>query len=61
MPLMVEEFGKLAEDADKRSTQVMLKIIPFANVRTIETGKAIGAARSDRDARESRRPQVQPS
>jgi sugar phosphate isomerase/epimerase len=39
--LMVEEFGTLAEDAEKRGTQVMLEIMPFSNVRTIETGKAI--------------------
>ncbi|MBP0624801.1 sugar phosphate isomerase/epimerase family protein [Cupriavidus consociatus] len=39
--LMVNEFGKLAEDAEKRGTQVMLEIMPFSNVRTIETGRAI--------------------
>lgn len=60
MPLTVEELGKLAEGADKSGAQVMLEIIPFSNVSTIETDKAIGAARSDRDARESRRPQVRP-
>ena len=39
--LMTDEFGKLADDAEKHGTQVMLEIMPFSNVRTIATGRAI--------------------
>ncbi|RKP57920.1 sugar phosphate isomerase/epimerase family protein [Pararobbsia silviterrae] len=41
IPLMVDAFGALSRDAAARGTQVMLEIMPFSNVRTIETGRAI--------------------
>ena len=39
--LMGDEFGKLCDDAAVHGTDVALEIMPWSNVRTIETGLAI--------------------
>ena len=41
IPLMADEFGKLCQDAQAVQTDITLEIMPFSNVRTIETGLAI--------------------
>jgi Sugar phosphate isomerases/epimerases len=41
IPLMVEEFAKLAQDAADHGTNIALEIMPFSNVRKLETGLAI--------------------
>jgi sugar phosphate isomerase/epimerase len=49
VPLMVDEFGKLCDEAARFGTDVVLEIMPWSNVRTIETGLGIvgGANRSN--------------
>lgn len=39
--LMVDEFGKLAQQAGDHGTNIALEIMPFSNVRTVETALAI--------------------
>lgn len=41
LPLMTEEFGKLAEEAGRHGTNIALEIMPFSNIRKLETGLAI--------------------
>ena len=41
--LMVEEFAKLAEQAGQHGTNIALEIMPFSNVRTVETALAIAS------------------
>ena len=41
MPLMVNEFKKLAQEAADHGTNIVLEIMPFSNVRTIDTALAI--------------------
>ena len=41
IPLMVEEFAKLAQDAADHGTNIALEIMPFSNIRKLETGLAV--------------------
>ncbi|WP_316762278.1 sugar phosphate isomerase/epimerase family protein [Pedobacter aquatilis] len=41
IPLMVDEFGKLAQEASEHGTNIAVEIMPFSNIRTLETGLAI--------------------
>lgn len=41
VPLMGEEFGKLCDEAAAYGADVVLEIMPWSNVRTIETGVGI--------------------
>jgi sugar phosphate isomerase/epimerase len=49
VPLMVDQFGQLCDEAARYGTDVVLEIMPWSNVRTIETGLAIvsGADRTN--------------
>jgi sugar phosphate isomerase/epimerase len=49
VPLMADEFGKLCDEAARYGTDVVLEIMPWSNVSTIETGLGIvgGASRSN--------------
>ncbi|MGV8120462.1 MAG: sugar phosphate isomerase/epimerase family protein [Candidatus Xenobiia bacterium LiM19] len=41
VPRMTEEFAHICKDAAKHGTNIVLEIMPFSNVRTIEVGRAI--------------------
>ena len=41
IPLMADEFGKLCDEAAVYGTDIVLEIMPWSNVRTVETGLAI--------------------
>jgi sugar phosphate isomerase/epimerase len=41
VPLMADEFGKLSDEAAGFGTDVVLEIMPWSNVRTIETALGI--------------------
>ena len=41
IPRMQEAFAGLCRDAARRGTAIVLEIMPFGNVRTIEAGRAI--------------------
>lgn len=41
IPLMTEELGVLAKEAEQCGTQLMLEIMPFSNVRTVSTARRI--------------------
>ncbi len=41
LPLMIDEFGKIAEQVAGHGTNVALEIMPFSNIRRLETGLAI--------------------
>ena len=41
IPLMAAEFGKLCDEAAVYGTDIVLEIMPWSNVKTIETGLAI--------------------
>jgi sugar phosphate isomerase/epimerase len=49
VPLMAAEFGKLCDEATDYGTDIVLEIMPWSNVRTIDTGLAIvqGADRAN--------------
>jgi len=46
MPQMIDEFGKLCEDAKQRGTRVLYEFIPFSVVNTLEKARQLveGAA-----------------
>lgn len=44
VPLMGDEFGKLCDEAAAYGADVVLEIMPWSNVRTIETGVGIMSA-----------------
>ncbi|WP_316762289.1 sugar phosphate isomerase/epimerase family protein [Pedobacter aquatilis] len=41
IPLMVEEFAKVSQEAAQVGTSIVLEIMPFSNVRTIDTALGI--------------------
>ncbi|MBV7549846.1 sugar phosphate isomerase/epimerase [Pseudomonas sp. PDM26] len=41
IPLMVEHFAQLSEEAKSYGTNIVLEIMPFSNVRTIDTALAL--------------------
>jgi sugar phosphate isomerase/epimerase len=41
IPLMVERFGQLSAEAATYGTNIVLEIMPFSNVRTIDTALAL--------------------
>jgi|GEM_PF-5813103 len=41
IPLMAEKFAELADGAKANNTSLMLEIMPFSNVRTIDTALGI--------------------
>jgi sugar phosphate isomerase/epimerase len=41
VPLMADKFGELADSAKAHNTALMLEIMPFSNVRTIDTALGI--------------------
>ncbi|MCF6101946.1 sugar phosphate isomerase/epimerase family protein [Mesorhizobium muleiense] len=49
VPLMADELGKLCDEAAPYGTDIVLEIMPWSNVRTIEAGLAIvsGANRNN--------------
>ena len=43
IPLMAEEFGKLCDEAAQYGADIAMEIMPWSNVRTLETGLAVAA------------------
>lgn len=41
IPRMTEEFARICQDAAQHGTSIVLEIMPFSNVRTLEAGRAI--------------------
>jgi len=41
MPLMIAEYARLAEEAASHDTDVVLEIMPFSNIPTIDAGLAL--------------------
>lgn len=41
IPRMTDEFARLCQDAAQHGTSIVLEIMPFSNVRTLEVGRAI--------------------
>jgi sugar phosphate isomerase/epimerase len=49
--LMADEFGKLSEEADRQGTSIVLEIMPFSNVSTIDTALQIVQGASHRSGK----------
>ncbi len=41
LPRMTDEFARLCQEAAQHGTSIVLEIMPFSNVRTLEVGRAI--------------------
>lgn len=51
IPQMVEEFGKLSEEAERHGTSIVLEIMPFSNVKTMDTALEIVRGASHRSGK----------